>query len=168
VAALAWSWTDLGQLLLAVACGFVIGLEREISHKPAGVKTITLATLCGALLMQLGFKLTEAGMGGDPARLAAAAVSGIGFLGAGVILRMGRHVEGITTAATIWLMTAVGLAVGAGYYVPALVVVGLTLLGFLADPWLDRFTRYWRQRRRAARPRVTEAPVKDADGGFEV
>jgi putative Mg2+ transporter-C (MgtC) family protein len=150
--ALAWSWLDLGQLGLALALGFLIGLEREINHKPAGVKTITLATLCGALLMQLGLKLTAAGLATDPTRLAAAAVSGIGFLGAGVILRMGRHVEGITTAATIWLMTAVGLAVGAGYYVPAAVVVALTLLGFLADPWIDRCATYWRQRRRGSLP----------------
>jgi putative Mg2+ transporter-C (MgtC) family protein len=159
--ALAWSWVDLGQLVLAVALGFVIGLEREVSHKPAGVKTITLATLCGALLMQLGLKMAAAGLAGDASRLAAAAISGIGFLGAGVILRTGRHIEGITTAATIWLMTAVGLAIGASYYIPAVTVVVLTLLGFAANPWVDRFTSYWRQRRRRE---LLEREDEDGDG----
>ena len=160
---LAWSWVDLGQLGLAVVLGFIIGLEREINHKPAGVKTIALATLAGALMMQLGVKLAAAGMAGDATRLAAAAVSGIGFLGAGVILRMGRHIEGITTAATIWLMTAVGLAIGAGYYIPAVAVVALTLLGFAVNPWVDQIATYWRQRRRRELP-----GDEDEDDGFEL
>lgn len=145
---LEFGWTELWQLLLAVAAGFIVGLEREISHKPAGIKTIIFVTLCATLVMQIGVKLTAAVGSGDPSRLAAAAITGIGFLGAGVILRTGAHVEGITTAATIWLMTAVGLSIGLNYYWPALVVVVIAVLVLALKPVFDAMAERWDRWRR--------------------
>ncbi|MBN2081921.1 MgtC/SapB family protein [bacterium] len=153
---LAWSWIDLAQLVLAVVLGCLIGYLRELAHKPAGITTITLVTLTATLIMQLSYKLpSSGGIVGDPARLAAAVITGIGFLGAGVILRHGTHVQGITTAATIWLMAGVGLAIGAGYYIPAMVVVLLAWIGFLVDPYTQRFIE---QRRK----KLTEERTKDS------
>ena len=145
---LAWTWIDLAQMLLAVALGFIVGFQRELEHKPAGITTITIVTLASTLIMQLSYKLPGIGLDGpaDPARLAAAVITGIGFLGAGVILRTGMHIQGITTAATIWMMAGVGLAIGATYYVPALFVVSLVWIGFAVDPYLERFIE---KRRRA-------------------
>jgi len=153
---LSWTWVDLGQMVLAILLGFIIGFQREMKHKPAGVNTITIVTLTSTLVMQLSYKLPALGAGGtaDPTRLAAAIITGIGFLGAGVILRTGMHVQGITTAATIWLMAGVGLAIGAKYYVPAIVVVVLTWLGFLLDPYIDRLI----ESRRKARKRDSGPP----------
>jgi putative Mg2+ transporter-C (MgtC) family protein len=146
---LSWTWIDLGQMLLAILLGFIVGFQREMKHKPAGVNTITIVTLTSTLVMQLSYKLPALGGAGspDPTRLAAAIITGIGFLGAGVILRTGMHVQGITTAATIWLMAGVGLAIGATYYVPAIVVVVLVWLGFLFDPYIDRLIESRRRRR---------------------
>ena len=147
MAELGWNWIDLAQLLLAVVLGCLIGYLRELSQKPAGITTITLVTLTSTLIMQLSYKLPGTdGTIGDPARLAAAVITGIGFLGAGVILRHGTHVQGITTAATVWLMAGVGLAVGAGYYIPAVTVVILAWIGFLIDPYTERFIESRRKR----------------------
>jgi len=141
VASIPWDYMDLVKLLIAVALGFAIGWEREIHHRPAGLKTITFVTLASTLFMELSIKLSSLGIGppgSDPARLAAAVITGIGFLGAGVIFQAGGQLQGITTAATIWLMTGVGLAVGAGYYVPALATCFLILVGFSALPVIER------------------------------
>jgi putative Mg2+ transporter-C (MgtC) family protein len=137
-----WTWVDLVQLLLAAALGGAVGYVRELRGKPAGTPTMTLVTICATLLMQLSFKLS-AGMGsgnpGDPARLAAAVITGIGFLGAGAIIRRGGHVDGLTSAATIWVMSAVGLAIGASYYVPAGITVLMILTAFWVNPAIERF-----------------------------
>jgi putative Mg2+ transporter-C (MgtC) family protein len=141
-----WEWADLFKLLLAAALGFVIGFERQSLHKPAGITTITIVTLSSALLMELSYRLAQlGGSANDPARLAAAVMTGIGFLGAGVILQTSGHVQGITTSAVIWLMAGIGLAVGAGYYVPALATFALVLAGFWINPWTDKMVE-WRSR----------------------
>lgn len=142
-----WEWADLLKLLLASALGFIIGFERQALHKPAGITTITIVTLSSALLMELSYRLSQLGGSAtnDPARLAAAVMTDIGFLGAGVILQAGGHVQGITTSAVIWLMAGVGLAIGAGYYVPALAAVGIVLASFWINPWTDRMVS-WRSR----------------------
>lgn len=132
-----WDWIDLLKLLLAMLAGFVIGFERELHHKPAGMATMTIVTLASALMMELSYGLSGLGIGpqnADPARLAAGVLTGIGFLGAGVIIQDARRVQGITTAATIWLMAGVGLAIGAGFYIPALAAVGLALVAFWLNP----------------------------------
>ena len=133
--------TEVLQFALALVLGLIIGWERELSRKPAGLKTTTFVTIAGTLIMQVSLKLQAAGstgLIGDPARLGAAALTGIGFLGAGVILQQRDRVQGITTAASIWMMTAVGLAIGAGFYQHSILVVALMIGIFKADDWLDR------------------------------
>src|SRR4051812_4154057 len=100
------------RLLLAAALGAAIGIEREIRQKPAGLRTNILIALGSALFVtvSIAFATTD----GTPDRIAAQVVTGIGFLGGGAILRSGTSVHGMTTAATIWVNAAVGMAAGAG------------------------------------------------------
>lgn len=133
--AVAFTLEDALRLVAAFACGAVIGIEREYHGKPAGLKTIAIVCLSGALLMLLSEKLgIMAGAGVDLSRLAAGVVTGIGFLGAGAIIQSRHHVEGITTASVIWLMSAVGMAFGAGLYGLALTTYALGWLGLSLDP----------------------------------
>ena len=102
--------------------GGAIGLERQISGKPAGLRTNILICLGSALLMDLSLKIGIIDGGvrvGDPARIAAQIVSGIGFIGAGTIMQARGAVLGLTTAATIWVVAAIGMTVGAGHYIEA-------------------------------------------------
>jgi len=102
------------RLLLAAALGGIIGWQRQKAHKPAGLRTHMLIAI-GAALFTIasvnGFP------GGTPTQVAAGVVTGIGFLGAGAIMHRGRSVEGLTTAASMWAVAAIGLAVGTGLYV---------------------------------------------------
>jgi putative Mg2+ transporter-C (MgtC) family protein len=130
----------LGRLALAALLGGVIGLEREFHGKPAGLRTNILICVGAALLMELsrGVEATAITGPADPGRIAAQVVSGIGFIGAGTILVHRGSVVGLTTAATLWVVAAIGLAVGAHAYVPAigtavLVVVTLVFLGTIED-----------------------------------
>ena len=133
----------LGRLVLAAVLGGLIGLEREWSGKPAGFRTNLLICVGAALLTDLS--LLVAGRAGpdvpaDPARIAAQIVSGIGFLGAGTIIQLRGSVLGLTTAATLWVVAAIGMAVGARAYTEAigttaLVIVALLLLGGV-EPWV--------------------------------
>ena len=107
-------WQIVGRLALAAALGGIIGLEREYRGYAAGVRTMALVCMGSAL-----FSDNTGLFGGDPSRVAAQVVSGIGFLGAGLILREGGSVRGITTAATIWTAAAVGMSVGAEVYIVA-------------------------------------------------
>lgn len=119
------------KLFAAVLIGGGIGLERELKHKPAGLRTNILICLGSALLMDLSMRLAAA-HGGDPGRISAQVVTGIGFLGAGTILHTRGQITGLTTAATIWVVAALGLTVGAGYFVEALgstVTVMVVLIG---------------------------------------
>ncbi len=157
---LPWEWVDLAKLLLAVVVGAIVGFERQSLHKPAGITTVTMVTLCATLLMELSYSLSSLGVGtasADPARLASAVITGVGFLGAGMIIQAGGHVQGVTTSATIWVMTGVGLAIGAGFYVPALVVVALVLLGFWINPLMDRLVDL-RTQQRAQRSGANSQP----------
>lgn len=127
------SETDiLLRILIATALGAVIGFERERQNQPAGWRThivlVVGATLAMTLSINLSMQFHQFAPNGDPARLAAQVISGIGFLGAGAILRYGPNVKGLTTAASLWTMAVVGLAVGAGYYLPAAAATGLLLL----------------------------------------
>lgn len=103
----------------AFAAGFVMGIEREIHQHPAGLRTIIMITVSSALMMILSICVPAAAGGGDPSRIAAQVVSGIGFLGGGAILRQGLNIRGLTSAAIIWASAAMGLALGAGFFVPA-------------------------------------------------
>lgn len=114
------------RLLLAAGLGAAIGYQREREQKPAGLRTHVLIALGAALFTAAGiFGFAS----GDPSRIAAGIVTGIGFLGAGAILhRQGGIVIGLTTAASIWAVAAIGLAVGAGQYLLSLVATVLSLV----------------------------------------
>ncbi|HET9440753.1 MAG TPA: MgtC/SapB family protein, partial [Longimicrobiales bacterium] len=108
------------RLLLAAALGGMIGLEREHSGKPAGFRTNMLICLGAALITEVSFNVAHTASG-DPGRIAAQIVSGIGFLGAGTILHSRGSVYGLTTAATLWVVAAIGMAVGARSYLAAVI-----------------------------------------------
>lgn len=117
---------------LAALLGAIIGLEREFDNQPAGLRTNIILVLGSCLAMILSIQISQQfvsqGIQGDPARLAAQVVTGIGFLGAGAILHSGFNIKGLTTAATIWTMAIVGLAVGSGHLYEAILVTVLLVL----------------------------------------
>ena len=120
-------WPILLRCFVAILCGVVIGLERAWRAKPAGVRTHALISLGSCLFMGVSLLIAEESrrLGyttPDPARIAAQVVTGIGFLGAGVIIRNSGFVRGMTSAATIWAMAAIGLAAGAGMLLTAVAV----------------------------------------------
>lgn len=113
------------RLLLAALFGAVAGYERQHAAKPAGLRTMSLVSLGAAAFTVISIF----GFGqGDPSRVAAQIVTGIGFLGAGTIIRTGVSVQGLTTAATIWAMAGVGMAVGAGMYILSAVATILLII----------------------------------------
>ena len=115
------------RLLLATALGAIIGFQRERAGKPAGLRTHVLISL-GAAVFTVA-SIYGFGAASDPARIAAGVLVGVGFLGAGVILRTGEGiVAGLTTAATIWVVASIGLAAGAGMYLVAAVAAVLILI----------------------------------------
>jgi putative Mg2+ transporter-C (MgtC) family protein len=115
----------LGAALLAVICGGAVGLERELRGKAAGLRTNILICIGATLFTQLSIQIPTEGGGGDPGRLAAQIVTGVGFIGAGTILHSRGAVTGLTSAATIWVVAAIGVALGAGAVLEG---VGVTLL----------------------------------------
>lgn len=140
-------WLDtVLRLGLAALLGGVIGLDREASGKPAGFRTNILICTGAALLTELSIDIAERwvqvyGTVADPGRIAAQIVSGIGFLGAGTIIQSRAGVRGLTTAATIWVVAAIGMAVGGGGYTLAIsatvgVVLTLVLLARV-EAWLE-------------------------------
>lgn len=150
------------RLLLATLLGGAIGLEREISGKPAGLRTNILICVGATLLMEISIAVADSarpGMPADPGRIAAQVVSGIGFIGAGTILVARGHVVGLTTAATLWVVAAIGLAVGARAYVQA---VGTTVLVALTLVALRSIEDYLLRRRATGSFEVTLEPSPDA------
>lgn len=111
------------RIILSAILGALIGFERQFKHKSAGLRTNILVCIGSCLIMILSnllYEQVEGKTNADPARLAAQVVSGIGFLGAGAIIKEGVNIIGLTTAACIWVVSGVGLAVGAGYYLIAI------------------------------------------------
>ena len=138
----------MGRLALAVLLGGIVGVERELSGKPAGLRTNILICLGSALLMDLSITigLMEGDIRvGDPARIAAQVVTGVGFLGAGTIMQARGEVVGLTTAATIWVVAAIGLAVGAGHRAEAVAAALLVTLVLTALGWLERWMLSFRR-----------------------
>ena len=128
-----------GRLLLGALLGGGIGLERQVHGRPAGFRTHLLVCVASVLLMIVSQSL-GGGIGGDasrfdPGRLAAGAITGIGFLGAGVVLKSGLSVHGLTTAACLWIVSAIGLAVGGGLRFAAILSFAITLVSL----WLLRY-----------------------------
>ena len=112
------------RLFLSVIAGGLIGLEREIVHRPAGIRTHMLVSLGSALFVLV----TIEALPYEAARIIAGVATGIGFLGAGTIFKAKDEVHGLTTAASIWAVSAVGLAIGLGYYLMTAVAVVLVLM----------------------------------------
>ena len=136
-------WELVLRLTLAAILGGVIGYERQSRRKSAGLRTNVLVCLGSCLIMILSdaiYSGVEGRTNADPARLAAQVVSGIGFLGAGAIMKEGLTVTGLTTAACLWVVAGVGLAVGGGFYVASLFTTALVFvtLGRLSklDEWV--------------------------------
>lgn len=131
---------DIFLLRLAVALlvGFLIGLEREWAHKNAGLRTNMLVAVGSAIYVLLSLEMTQDGQG-DATRIVGQVVTGVGFLGAGVILHQGFSVHGLTTAATIWCSSAVGCLAAAGYLQEALIsTVAVLIINAGLHP-LDNF-----------------------------
>jgi putative Mg2+ transporter-C (MgtC) family protein len=126
------------RLLLAAVLGAAVGLERELRQKSAGLRTNTLIAVGSALFTLMSIELAE-GTTADGTRIAAQIVSGVGFLGAGAIMRTGSGIQGLTTAATVWVNAAIGLAAGGGKYHLALIATGVTLLVLLVLAPLEGF-----------------------------
>jgi len=135
-----------GQLLLAVTLGSLIGMERELRGRLAGVKTHALVCLGAGLftvLSTIGFGEFVSGTGLDPSRVASQIVVGIGFLGAGLIVFQQSQIQGLTTAAGIWTTAAIGMAIGVKFYFVALFTTFLVLLVYAVlyyfEIFIDRF-----------------------------
>ena len=153
------SWVEVVlRIVLAAALGGAIGLERELREREAGLRTHLLVSVGAALFtMVSAYAWTdwrfsnEEGVVFDPTRIAAQVVTGIGFLGAGAIIRQGLSVKGLTTAATLWVVAAIGMASGVGYYWAALVTTALVLVSL----WPLRIVAF----RLSARSNCRRAPV---------
>ncbi|HYL06922.1 MAG TPA: MgtC/SapB family protein [Candidatus Udaeobacter sp.] len=128
--------------------GLVIGAERQYRGHPAGLRTMALISAGSCMFTGLGL-VPEFGGKTDPTRIAAQIVTGVGFLGAGSILRQGEEVRGLTTAASIWVAASLGMAVGFGYYAVAIISMLLVLVTLVAlKPLEDRVFPVRRNRRR--------------------
>lgn len=165
------------RLAAALLLGGLIGLDRELRDRPAGLRTHILVAIAAALFTLLSFELLEAAQEADrssradPIRVVEAVLTGVAFLGAGTIIQASRRLEGVTTGASIWLVGAVGVACGGGYYETAAIgtafaIFVLTGLGFVEG----RLNR--RRKRRVAPPtegagsaRNEAQAQRDAGGG---
>jgi len=126
------------RLCLAFVAGSIIGLERSSRRQVAGLRTHVLIALGASCLMLLSIWLPQQLGGGDPGRIAAQVVAGMGFLGAGAIIKLGNNIRGLTTAASLWLTAAIGLTIGAGMYITAVTVVVLALITLILMHFLER------------------------------
>ena len=141
------------RLILAALLGAAFGLEREIRQKSAGLRTNILIAVGAAVFTLMSIEMAASTPAADPARIAAQIVTGIGFLGAGAIMRTRVGVQGLTTAATVWVNAAVGVAVGAGQYHLALIATAVTIVVLLVIAPIE-----WAAERRFLRRR-------DGNGG---
>lgn len=139
----------LGKMFLALLLGSIIGLERELKHKPVGIKTCSIIAITTCVLTIVSIQAAEhyaqvsENIRTDPMRLAAQVISGIGFLGAGVILhKKNDAISGLTTAAIIWAAAAIGIATGAGFIFDALIATAMILIAIRFSPLVQRLIRH--------------------------
>ena len=128
------------RLILAMLAGGLVGMEREMRRQTAGLRTHILISLGSCLLMMLSIWMPQSvGLDkGDPGRIAAQVVSGIGFLGAGAFIKIGNNVKGMTTAASLWVVAAIGLTIGGGMWVAGLITLVLVLIALAALEPVER------------------------------
>jgi len=129
------------RLILAIILGGLIGFEREISRRSAGLRTHILVSLGSCLIMLTSlyvFDIYKESVPLDPARIAAGVITGIGFLGAGAIIRSGEDIKGLTTAATLWLVAGIGLGVGCGFYLASLITAILAIIVLFFLRYLEK------------------------------
>ena len=142
------AWVMALRLGFAMAAGVVVGLDRAAGNQPAGLRTHMILALgaCGIMILSmiLPMRFADYSNSGDPGRMAAQVISGIGFLGGGAILKFGFNVRGLTTAASIWTMSAIGLVFGAGLYILGAV---MTALLFFSLNTMDRIEERFLTRR---------------------
>lgn len=129
------------RVLVALGPAVVIGLERELAYQPAGLRTHVLLGLGAALFTLAGLAIADV----SPSRIAAQVASGVGFLGAGVILHEGLQVRGLTTAASLWVTAALGVAAGAGAYLAVGTVTIVALIVLTVLKWVEREMFPWRR-----------------------
>ncbi len=140
--------TIILRLSLSFVIGVLVGIERETRRQPAGLRTHILIAIGSTILMMLSIFVPQTFpnfQNGDPSRIAAQVVSGIGFLGAGAIIKYGTNIRGLTTAASIWVIAALGLTVGAGMYLGAIIgtAILLTALVLLNHTEKRHFTKHF-------------------------
>lgn len=146
----------LVRILVSALCGFLIGLDRTHKHKPAGVKTYTFVTSASTLITIVSIHSVEVYSGMqehtmmDPMRLAAQIVTGLGFIGAGIILKNGERVVGLTSAAMILFAGGVGIGFGAGFYSIVICTIAITFVFIRLGTWADRRERRKLQEQRRA------------------
>lgn len=157
------SWEVYFRLFYAAVLGGIIGLERQTGERPAGFRTHILVSLGSCLMMVISFQALQAiapfpkNWVADPMRIASNVITGIGFLGAGAIIRMGASVRGLTTAATLWTTCAIGLASGSGLYGESLFTVVLLLVALI---FLQRAERIWKMKHNVHFLRITLREAK--------
>ncbi len=161
------------RLALAVVCGGIVGMERGSGDRPAGFRTHILVCAGSALFMLVSLygtddlAVSDVMNRRDSARIAAQVVSGIGFLGAGTILHEGLTIRGLTTAASLWMVSAIGLAVGSGLYVLSMAATALTMITLVTfHSWEKRFAGSNRSDRRFIRVMTRNRPgvITDVTG----
>lgn len=126
----------LTHLVIALACGGIIGLERQLRGKSVGIRPCVIVVLTTAFLVDLSAAATAEA--GDPSRVMAAIISGVGFLGGGVILAQGLRIRGITTATLIWALAAIGIAIGLDFGLAALALTIIIMAVMLAVDFAER------------------------------
>src|SRR4030095_8651649 len=138
------------RLLAAVSVGGLIGLDGSYHGRPAGFRTHSLVCLSTSLLMLVTVyetrwfpEVTQGRITLDPTRMAQGIMTGIGFLGAGTIMREGLSVRGLTTAASIWITAAIGILIGIGFYLPAVIGTVLTLVTLSVFRWIESYIPTW-------------------------
>jgi putative Mg2+ transporter-C (MgtC) family protein len=129
-----WEWFNYfgSRILVATICGLIVGWERELKSKVAGIRTNVLVCVGSAILTSIAYIINKENPEADPGRIIGQIVTGVGFLGGGVIFKMNDRITGVTTASFIWIMCALGILAGMGFvYVPIVCTAGLIVLSLL-------------------------------------
>lgn len=129
-----WEWFHYfgSRIIVATICGLIVGWERELKSKVAGIRTNVLVCVGSAILTSIAYIINKENPDADPGRIIGQIVTGVGFLGGGVIFKMNDRITGVTTASFIWIMCALGILAGMGFvYVPIVCTAGLIILSLL-------------------------------------